>query len=203
MSPQSLGSYEEAWLVPSSSLTSDLWLGLPIRHKRQVGKTPPRAGVRAGPNGHASSLRPQVIPWLGGLSLLQDPTSDAGPWWCEPRPNLLLGLAQQGGRQSRGTESLGATGSGEKHQARGTWPWRTEGVLGHHSLSQAGQRLAPLSSPLPSPSVLEAPPGFRWGELVHIAHLVVGLVAHGEGELVAQADLLLLGVGEEQDLGDR
>lgn len=94
----------------------------------------------------------------------------------------------------------------------------------------SGQSHCPSSSPFPF--VLEAPPGLGWGELVHIPHLVVGLVAHGEEELVAEADLLLgrdsegrgsevekrlppphsgalsqpgphlLGVGEEQDLGD-
>lgn len=45
--------------------------------------------------------------------------------------------------------------------------------------------------PLSSPSVLEAPPGFWWGELIHISHLIVGLVAHSEDELVAEANLLL------------
>lgn len=50
------------------------------------------------------------------------------------------------------------------------------------------QVLLPLLSPAP---VLEAPPGFWWGELIHISHLIVGLVAHSEDELVAEADLLL------------
>lgn len=69
----------------------------------------------------------------------------------------------------------------------------TKGVLGHHSLllrlasGQSHCLLLP-SAPL---SVLEAPPGLRWGELVHVPHLVVGLVAHGEEELVAEANLLL------------
>lgn len=61
------------------------------------------------------------------------------------------------------------------------------------------QVLLPLLSPAP---VLEAPPGFWWGELIHISHLIVGLVTHSEDELVAEADLLLLGVSKEQDLGD-
>lgn len=42
-----------------------------------------------------------------------------------------------------------------------------------------------------SPSVLEAPPGLWWGELIHISHLIVGVVAHSENELVAEANLLL------------
>lgn len=46
------------------------------------------------------------------------------------------------------------------------------------------------SSPQPLP-VLEAPPGLGWGELVHVPHLVVGLVAHGEEKLVAETNLLL------------
>lgn len=59
--------------------------------------------------------------------------------------------------------------------------------------SLPGQTVAsPVASSSPQPlSVLEAPPGLRWGELVHIPHLVVGLVAHGEEELVAEANLLL------------
>lgn len=69
----------------------------------------------------------------------------------------------------------------------------TKGVLGHHCLLlrlASGQSCCPLllSPPLP---VLEAPPGLGWGELVHIPHLVVGLVAHGEEQLVAEANLLL------------
>lgn len=35
-------------LVPSYSMAPKLWLGLPIRHKRQVGMAPPQAGIRAG-----------------------------------------------------------------------------------------------------------------------------------------------------------
>lgn len=70
----------------------------------------------------------------------------------------------------------------------------TKGALGHHSLphglASGLSRCPSSSSPLPL-SVLEAPPGLRRGELVHVPHLVVGLVAHGEEQLVAEANLLL------------
>lgn len=52
-------------------------------------------------------------------------------------------------------------------------------------------RTGPAAPPLSSPSVLEAPPGFWWGELIHISHLIVGLLAQSEDELVAEANLLL------------
>lgn len=101
---------------------------------------------------------------------------------------------------------MGATGVREEAPGLGVYGHGEQGdTLGGHQSLSPGRIPAPflprplLSQPL---SVLEAPPGFGRGELVHIPHLVVGLVAHGEGELVAEADLLLLGVGKEQDLGD-
>lgn len=94
--PQSLGPTEEARAGPSSSMASKLWLGLSVRHKRQVGKTPPQAGVRAGPNSHASSLTPESLSRAHSPSLFQAPTGDGDPSsYGNPRPSLLPGLAQQ------------------------------------------------------------------------------------------------------------
>lgn len=102
---------EEAWAAPSSSTASKLWLGLYIRHKRQVRTTPPQAGVQAGLHSHASSS-PQSPSRAYSPSLLQAPTGDGCPSsYGKPRHSLLLGLAQQGKRE--GEESLGATGRRE------------------------------------------------------------------------------------------
>lgn len=131
---------------------------------------------------------------------------------CGRLPPVVKSPAVQ--TQAQPLAGFGSAGEGLRRE-RGTWvrdeapgtgdmAMGTKGVLGHHSLLPrlaSGQSRCPLllSPPL---SVLEAPPGLGRGELVHIPHLVVGLVAHGEEELVAEANLLLLGVGEEQDLGD-
>lgn len=126
----------------------------------------------------------------------------------------------------------GAAGVSEKHQAQGSKAVGTQGVPGHHGLHlglAAASHVALLS---PALLVLEIPPGLWRGELVHVTHLIVGLVTHGEEELVAEANLLLkqrwrrqrvrggeeaaptprprrpsraphlLGVGKEQDLRD-
>lgn len=82
-------------------------------------------------------------------------------------------------------------------RGRGKSHWGPQG--GEKRQAEQVQVLLPLLS---SPPVLEVPPGFWWGKLIHISHLIVGLVAHGEDELVAEANLLLLGVSKEQDLGD-
>lgn len=98
---------EAAWAGPSSSMASKLWLGLSIRHKRHVGKTPPQAGVRAGPNGHASSLTPESPSRAQRPSLSQSPTGDGGPSsYGKPRPSLLSGWAQQE-KRPRGKEESG------------------------------------------------------------------------------------------------
>lgn len=109
------------------------------------------------------------------------------------------------GPEQEGEESLEAyRGVGRSTRPGGEWPRATKGVLGHHCLPPGWTVTGPSAPSSPQPlSVLEATPAFGWGELVHVPHLVVGLVTHGEGELVAEANLLLLGVGKQQDLGDR
>lgn len=94
--------------------------------------------------------------------------------------------------RGEGKEGEGRRGEGRSTRPRGIRPWEPR--------LSGGQSRRP-SSPQPL-SGLEAPPGLRWGELIHVPHLVVGLVAHGEQQLVAETNLLLLGVGKEQDLGD-
>lgn len=77
------------------------------------------------------------------------------------------------------------------------WVWlsRGRGRGKSHRGPQEGEKhqdeQVQVLPPLSGPSVLEAPPGFWWGELIHIPHLIVGLVAHSEDELVAEANLLL------------
>ena len=96
------------------------------------------------------------------------------------------------GSAGAGLRKEGATGERGEAPGTGVMAVGTKGVLSHHCplpRLASGQPCCPLLSP-PLP-VLEAPPGLRWGELVHIPHLVVGLVAHGEEELVAEANLLL------------
>lgn len=107
---------EAAWAAPSSSMASKLWLGLSIRHKRQVGKTPPQAGARAGPNGHASSLTPKSPSRAQRPSLSQAPTGDGGPSsYGKPRPSLLWGWAQQE-KRPREKKSHWGPQEGEKHR---------------------------------------------------------------------------------------
>lgn len=105
---------EEAWAGPSSSMASKLWLGLSIRHKRQVRTTPPQAGVQGWASQPCFFPYPRVLSRAYSPSLLQAPTGDGGPSsYGKPRHSLLLGLAQQGKRE--GDESLGPQ-EGEKHQ---------------------------------------------------------------------------------------
>lgn len=170
---------EEAWAGPSSSMASKLWLGLSIRHKRQVRTTPPQAGVQGWTSQPCFFPYPRVLlghtaPPCSRLPLVMEvPAAMANPGTASCWVWLSRG-------RGRGKSHWGPQ-EGEKHQ------------------DEQVQVLLPLPSPAP---VLEAPPGFWRGELIHISHLMVGLVAHSEGELVAEASLLLLGVSKEQDLGD-
>lgn len=110
--PQSLGSHRGGLGCPSSSMASKLWLGLSIRHKRQVRTTPPQAGVQGWASQPCFFAHPRVLSRAYSPSLLQAPTGDGGPSsYGKPRHSLLLGLAQQGKRE--GEESLGATGRRE------------------------------------------------------------------------------------------
>ena len=49
-------------LVPVSSMASKLWVGLSIRHKRQVRTTPPQAGVQGWASQPPSFPHPRVLP---------------------------------------------------------------------------------------------------------------------------------------------
>lgn len=159
---------EEAWAAPSSSVASKLWLSLSIRHKRQVRMTPPQAGVQGWASQPCFFPYPRVLP------------GHTGP----PCSRLPLVMEVPAAMANPGTASCWVGSAGEEGGGRVTGGHRKE-------RSTRMNRTGPAAPPLSSPSVLEAPPGFWWGELIHVSHLVVGLVTHSEDELVSEANLLL------------